>query len=331
MRMASNRLLRYHEFGDPAAVVRLETADREALPADSVRVRMLGAPINPADLNTIEGTYAFKPPLPAIPGGEGVGEVIEIGAEATGCRVGDWMLAPYGVGTWREEIVAPAEKLLPVSRDLPVDQVAMLKVNPATAMRMLLDFVELTPGEWVLQNAANSGVGRAVIQIARALGWRTVNVVRRPELVEELKAEGVDVVLVDGDDLPERVKAATAGAGIRLALNAVGGESALHLANSVAPGATIVTYGAMGRKPLRIPNGLLIFKDLRWRGFWVTHWYEKSRPAEHRGMLEQLSRWTAEGKLRFKVEQTFPLEKAAEAIARAKEGGRAGKILLRFD
>ena len=115
----------------------------------------------------------------------------------------------------------------------------------------------------MIQNAANSAAGRAVIQIAHELGFKTVNVVRRAELIDELRAEGGDVVLMDGEKLRDEVKAATSGAPIRLGLNAVGGESALHLANCLAFGGTLVSFGAMSMQPLKIPTGLLIFKDLR--------------------------------------------------------------------
>ena len=135
----------------------------------------------------------------------------------------------------------------------------MLKINPMTAWRLLHDYVDLKRDEWLIQNAANSAAGRAVIQIARELGYRTVNIVRREELVEELRIEGGDVVLIDGESLRDDVKEATSGGQIRLGLNAVGGDGALRLANTLAPGSTMVTYGAMSLQPLKIPNGLLIF------------------------------------------------------------------------
>ena len=245
-------------------------------------------------------------------------------------KTGSVVLLPHGLGTWREAVVVPEKDLIGIPADVPLEQAAMLKINPPTAWRMLHDFVALEPGGWVIQNAANSGVGRATIQIARALGLRTVNVVRRPELVDELRALGGDAVFVDGEDLKERVKEATGGAKILLALNSVGGESALNIANTLANGGTIVTFGAMGRQPVRIPNGLLIFKDLRWRGFWLTRWYQNASREDRDAMFASLVPLLRSGKLNSKIEKTYPLSQAKEAIARALAGRRDGKILFRM-
>jgi trans-2-enoyl-CoA reductase len=261
-----------HEFGTPAEVVRVENVEVPPLDAKSARVRVLASPINPADLNVLEGKYPIRPELPGVPGVEGVGVVEEIGEGVKALHVGDHVMLPHGVGAWREAaVIADAEeKLMVVPPEVPVEQAAMLRINPATALRMLRDFVTLSEGDFVIQNAANSAVGRLVIQIAKANGWRTINLVRRPELIDELRTLGGDVVLLDSDEVKDQIATATGGAPVKLALNCVGGESALRLANALAFGGTLVTFGAMSRQPLRIPNGLLIFKDLRWRGFWIT-------------------------------------------------------------
>ena len=320
----------YHEYGNPVETVRVEERDLPELQAGEVRIEVKAAPINPADLNTIEGKYPVRPALPAVPGIEGVGVVAEIGQGVSQLKTGSVVLLPHGLGTWREAVVVPEKDLIEIPADAPLEQAAMLKINPPTAWRMLHDFVTLKPGDWMIQNAANSGVGRATIQISQALGIRTVSVVRRPELVDELVAEGADAVLLEGDDLKERVKAATGGAKILLAFNSVGGESALNLANTLANGGTIVTFGAMSKQPLRIPNGLLIFKDLRWRGFWLTRWYQNAGREERDAMFASLVPLLLNGKLKSKIEKTYPLTQAKEAIARALEGKRDGKILFRM-
>ena len=326
--MPKVRAIVFHQYGAPVEVARVEEIEvPEPLP-DEARVRVLVAPINPADLNTIEGTYPIRPALPGVPGVEGVAVVESVGAEVEQVRIGDRVLLPHGFGAWRKAGVAKAGSLRVVPSDIAVEQAAMLKNNPATALRMLRDFEPLAPGDWVLQNAANSAVGRAVIQIAHASGLRTVNVVRRPELVAELKALGADAVLVDGEDLGGEISASTADATLRLALNAVGGESALRLANALAPGGTVVTYGAMSRKPLRIPNGLLIFQDLRWRGFWVSQWYRQASPEACETMFAELFALAQRGVIHAPVERIYPLEEASAALAHAAQSGRAGKILF---
>ena len=157
---------------------------------------------------------------------------------------------------------------------------------------------------------------------------RTLNVVRRAELIPELLAEGGDIVLLDDDDLGKNVRAALDGAALELALNAVGGESALRLAGALSPGGTLVTYGAMGRQPVRISNGLLIFQDLALRGFWVTRWYERSSAAQREALFAQLFDFAASGALRMPVARRYPLAEAAAAIAHAQAARRSGKILF---
>jgi mitochondrial enoyl-[acyl-carrier protein] reductase / trans-2-enoyl-CoA reductase len=206
----------------------------------------------------------------------------------------------------------------------------MLKINPMTAWRLLHDYVNLARGDWLIQNAANSAAGRAVIQIARELGYKTVNVVRRSELIGELRAEGGDVVLVDNENLRHEVEDAIGGPPIRLGLNAVGGESALRLANCLAQGSTLVTYGAMSLQPLKIPNGLLIFKDLRFRGIWINKWYDNATPAQRMEAFQHLFEMAKRGLLQTKVEKAYPLSEAKSAVAHAARGQRSGKIIFEF-
>jgi mitochondrial enoyl-[acyl-carrier protein] reductase / trans-2-enoyl-CoA reductase len=292
-----------------------------------VRVRF--APINPADINVLEGKYPIRPTLPGTPGVEGVGVVEEVGVGVSNFSAGATVLLPHGFGTWREAGNVPAADLVPVPVSVPLEQAAMLRINPATALLLMREFVDLQPGEWIIQNAANSAVGRCVIRLARHFGWRTVNVVRRAELVEELQSKGADVVLVDGEQIGAELKAATGGAPLRLALNAVGGESAVRLGSALAPGGVVVTYGAMARQPLRIPNGLLIFQDIAWRGFWVSRWYRNAAAGDAAAVLAELCALAASGVIATPVEAVYPLEEIAGAIEHAQRSGRSGKVILR--
>ena len=318
----------YETHGNPAEVLRIVELPWPTPVADEVVVKMIAAPINPADLNAIEGKYPVRPALPATPGMEGAGVVVELGSAVRNLAVGTLVILPHGLGTWREACAVTAEKLVVVPEGIEPIQAAMLKVNPITAWRMLHDFVSIQPGEWVIQNAANSAAGRAAIQIARECGYRTVNVVRRAELIEELKAEGGDVVLVDGENLRDEVAAATEQAPIRLALNAVGGENALHVAKTLASEGTMVTYGAMSLQPLCIPNGMLIFKNLRFTGFWVNKWHDAATPQQRAETFGPLFEMAQRGLLRAKVEKTYPLTEAKAALEHAAQNKRSGKILF---
>ena len=288
---------------------------------------MLAAPINPADLNVIEGPYGELPPLPATIGNEGCGEILAVGPGVENLRIGQKVL-PLAFGTWSRELILPAKNAIPLPDDIDIHQSAMLTVNPATAWRLLHDFASLQPGDWIAQNAANSGVGRAVIQLARHLGLRTLNVVRRPELLPELLALGGDVVVTDETDLRCEARQLCGGALPKLGLNAVGGSSALNIANALAPGSPHVTIGAMARQSLKIPNGLLIFQNLAFRGFWLRRWKENAPAAEIQSTYSTLADLLHRGILHTPIQQILPLSEVPAGLAAAMQDKRTGKILL---
>jgi mitochondrial enoyl-[acyl-carrier protein] reductase / trans-2-enoyl-CoA reductase len=320
----------YETHGNPADVLHVESRPWPTPALGEVIVKMRAAPINPADLNQIEGKYPVRAELPATPGFEGAGIVAEVGPNVTNVAVGALVILPHNVGTWRDAVAVKACELVVVPAGIKPVDAAMLKINPMTAWRLLHDYVDLACGDWLIQNAANSAAGRAVIQIARELGYKTVNVVRRSELIGELRAEGGDVVLVDSENLRHEVEDAIGSPPIRLGLNAVGGESALRLANCLAPGSTLVTYGAMSLQPLKIPNGLLIFKDLRFRGIWINKWYDNATPAQRMEAFQHLFEMATRGLLQTKVEKAYPLSEAKTAVAHAARSQRSGKIIFEF-
>jgi len=320
----------YETHGNPAGVLRVESRPWPTPAAGEVIVKMRAAPINPADLNQIEGKYPVRAELPATPGFEGAGIVVDVASDVKGLSNGALVILPHNTGTWRDAVAVKADELVVVPAGINAVHASMLKINPMTAWRLLHDYVDLARGDWLIQNAANSAAGRAVIQIAHELGYRTVNVVRRSELIGELREEGGDVVLVDSENLRREVEDAIAGPPVRLGLNAVGGESALRLANCLAPASTLVTYGAMSLQPLKIPNGLLIFKDLRFRGIWINKWYDNATPAQRMEAFQHLFEMAKRGLLQTKVEKAYPLSEAKTAVAHAARGQRSGKIIFEF-
>src|SRR6059058_5318824 len=321
----------YSAHGNPADVLRIETKPWPRPGPDEVVVAIQAAPINPADLNAIEGKYPGKREVPAIPGFEGSGIISEVGRNISNGSVGSLVILPHDIGTWREACAVNASDLVVVPPEIDPVQAAMLKINPLTAWQLLHGYVELKSGDWVIQNAANSAAGRAVIQIAHALGYKTVNVVRREELIDELRADGGDAVLIDSENLHDEVKNATGGAPIHLGLNAVGGESALRLMNCLAASGTLVTCGAMSLQPLKIPNGLLIFKDLRFRGIWINKWYDNATASERMETFQPLFDMARRGLLKTKIEKAYPLNEVKAAVAHAAQGKRNGKIVFEFE
>src|SRR5258708_38322754 len=196
-------------FGNPAEVLKVVDIPDVGAPAEGeVVIPLEASPINRSNLLRIWGRYGYRPNLPAIVGTEGVGRVVAVGSGVPHLKAGDRTLIPYPSAAWAERIKADARILRPLGAG-DVNQLAMLGINPATAWLLLTEYVTLPPGAWVIHNSANSGVGRALIGIAKSLGLKTVNVVRRDDVVAEIKAIGGDVVLVDGPDLAKRVAAET--------------------------------------------------------------------------------------------------------------------------
>src|SRR6478736_4185001 len=189
------------------------------------------SPINPNDLLVAQGIYPLRPTLPTVIGNEGVGRVLAVGRAVKNVKVGDRILAPLSGLTWRERMVISADGLFALPPNADPQQLAMLAINPPTAALLLSEFVDLKSGDWVVQNAANSGVGRWVIAFAKARGLKTVNIVRRPELVDELKAIGGDIVVVDAPDVAGRIRAAVGQDDLHLALDGVSGPATGVLAS----------------------------------------------------------------------------------------------------
>lgn len=313
----------------PDGKARFERIELPELGPSQVRVRMLAMPVHPADLNMIQGVYPVKPGSPPILGIEGVGEIEKTGIAVSHFKPGQWVVFPAVVGTWASVVHVDASALTAVPPGLPLEQAAMSVVNPTTAWRMLKDFVSLKPGDWVAQNVANSAVGRYVIRLARHWRLKTLNLVRRPELVEELKAEGATEVLVVGEgDLREQVQASTGGAPVQLGLNGAGGAYLRALTQVVSEGATLVTYGAMAREPFRLSNGDLIFRDLKARGFWVTRWFRSSTASSRQELFSEIFPLIRSGQLSSPVEARFPLEDVETALESAQREKRQGKILF---
>lgn len=323
-----SRFLQFLQTGDPEQVIELGERELRPLKPDEVRVAMRYAPVNPADLNFMEGTYARAAHPPAIPGHEGVGEVVEKGSDVTSLGIGDIVIPLLGTGCWAQHMTAEEQFFARLPSDIDLMQASMLRVNPVTAWRFLHGYVDLRPGDFVAQNAANSGVGRAIIQIARSLGIHTVNFVRREELISELKEIGADLVFLDDDEGIATARAALKGREPRLAGNAVGGDSAIRLMELLAPEGTLVTYGAMSRRSLKVPNKFLIFKNLNLAGLWVTRWFEQAGQNELFEVLHPLVDMISAGTLVTPVDHVFPMADCKAAMARAKQGGRAGKVIL---
>jgi trans-2-enoyl-CoA reductase len=326
--------LRIAEFGEPDEVVRVDEIDEPGPPGEGqVNVAVEFAPIHPSDLLMIRGGAGPRPTmpattgqLPAVLGTEGVGRVVRVGPRVQNVVTGDRVLTPFNYPSWAEVVTIPARGLFALPEEIDGPQLAALTINPMTAYVMLDEYVSLRPGEWVIQNVANSSVGRALIAIARTRGLRTVNVVRRAGLEADLTALGADVVIVDGADLGVRVRQATDNAAIRLGLDAVAGESTMSMASCLTRGGTLVSYGAMGASPCSIAARQLIVNDLTLRGFWLVSWMEHASVERMIKIQRDLLALLADGTMRTPVTEVVPLSDATAAMKHAMTG--KGKTVL---
>jgi NADPH:quinone reductase-like Zn-dependent oxidoreductase len=327
---AIKKAVQFSRTGNPPDVVELVDMETAPVGPGDVLIDVEAASINPSHLLTLSGGYGVQPELPAVPGAEGIGKIVEVGSEVSNVKPGDRVMIPPYTGTWRQQAVVPAERItvtFPAEGD--PKQMAMIMANPPTAWLLLKTVVDLEPGDWVIQNAANSAVGQYTMQLAKIYGLKTVNVVRRDGLDAIISGAGGDICAVDGPDLGERVKAATGGADIKLAIDAVAGEATQHLADCLADNAAIANYGLLSGDPCHLSPNDIIFRNISLKGVWLTKWLQgrDSTPESRATVYEELRGYIIEGRMRAEIEATYPLEQIKEAVAHAMRP-REGKVII---
>jgi mitochondrial enoyl-[acyl-carrier protein] reductase / trans-2-enoyl-CoA reductase len=318
------------DYGDPAKVLELREVPAPVAGDGQAVVDMEAAVVHVADAHTVLGADGFRKNLPRTPGYEGVGRVSSVGRDVKGVVVGMRVFAPIGAGTYREQIAVNAADLTPAPEGDPV-QIALLSLSPATAMLMLQDFVKLQPGDFVVQNAASSAVGRMVIQLANEMQVKVVNVVKSSVVIPELKEIGAGVVLLDTADLRDRVAAVTQSSPVRLALDAIGGGATARLAACLDENGIVVSYGAMSGEPCQIPADLLGARGIRLCGIHPARQLNKHKPEERNALYVRFGEMLKAGKLRGRLGATYPLEKAVDAIKQVLRDGdkRIGRVVIR--
>lgn len=308
----------YSKHGEPSDVLELHTHSISPPHSNLITLRTLAAPVNPSDVNQIQGRYANLPPFTdalstptpsAVPGNEGCFEVIAIGSSVKTVAKGDWVIPrAQGLGTWRTHLQVDEASVRRVEREgLSQTQVATVSVNPVTAWRLLKDFVDLEGG-WFLHNGANSSVGRTLLQLAKLWGLKNIAIVGdakgkgdKDELKRTLELLGATKVFTESEFRAREFKATVAqltnGQEVRLGLNCIGGGDRVSKMSSVlSPGGQLITYGNMSRGSMRLSAGSLIFRDLTYRGFWLSRW-SKTHPEEKEKTVGQLLDLMRDGKL----------------------------------
>ena len=315
-------------YGQPEDMVRcVEAPDVGAPAAGEVVFDVLAFPINPADVSMCRGSYRLRPTLPATPGAECIGRVSAVGAGVTHVRVGD-LVINLQRENWAQRRRVKGDDVIAIPAGIDVRQGAMLRINPPTAMLLLADIVALKPGDWIIQNVANSAVGRLVIRLARARGVRTMNVVRRESLFAELRALGADACVVDGPDLADTVRAQTGGAPIRLGLDAVSGRATARLSSCVGEGGVVCNYGSMSGEDPVMARSALTGSGQTLVGFILGRGLATRSLAQIRAIYADLGEQILKGVLSAPVEKVYPIEEIKAALAHAQQGERSGKILV---
>lgn len=315
------------DYGTPETVAQCVEAPDVGMPgAGEIVFDVLAFPINPADISFCRGNYRLHPPLPATPGAECVGRVASVGAGVGDIRAGDLVIHMQREN-WVQRRRIPAADAIPLPAGLDLKQAAMLRINPATALLLLEDHVVLQRGDWVIQDVANSAVGRHLIVLAKAKGARTVNVVRRDDVAGELTALGADAVVTDGPDLAQRVRTAVGGAPIRLGIDAVSGEACKRIAECVGDGGVVVNYGSMsGADP--VMSRAALSRGVRLVAFTLGDGLAK-RPREAvRALYAELAGQLRDGVLKAPIDATYAIDDIKAALAHAQRGGRNGKVLV---
>jgi NADPH:quinone reductase-like Zn-dependent oxidoreductase len=313
------------KYGKPEEGLRpVEIAEPGDPEPGQILIRVEYAPINDSDLLVASGLYAVQPKLPSVVGNEGAGKVLAVGDGAQNVNVGDRVVIPRGVFTWAEKVLAPAEEVIVLPAEIDPRQAAMLSINPPAAALLLEEFASLKPGDWIVQNAANSGVGRAVIVFAKQKRLRTINIVRRSELIQELREMGADIVLQAGPNTAAEANHATGGAPVCLALDGVGGDATGTLLEIVGWNAKIVCYAAPTRQPIKVNPLGLVAKHASIHPFFMYYPEYVPRIPEK---IRAAAALVASHQLRAPIAAVYPARRFEQALAHALAGG---KILLDF-
>src|SRR5262245_24722673 len=324
----------FDRFGEPAEVLELCDVPAPVPGPGQVRVRMKAAPINPSDLLVVRGQYGRLPTLPATPGLEGAVVVDAVGsgllAKLRGLKPGRRVAVLNGRGgNWQEQVVISAREAVPVHDDIPDEQIASFFVNPATALAMTRYVLKVPPRAWLLQTAAASALGQMIVRLAKHAGFRTINVVRRREQADELKKlAAVEIICSDTESIETRTREITGGAGVRYALDAVGGSMGLGALRSLGPGGRMLVYGTLSGEPIPLDPRLLMVGQKRIEGFWLSEWVKQQGVLTMLGLFRKINKLLSAKVLTTPVQAVIPIDRFQDAIRAAQTPGRNGKILL---
>lgn len=312
------------KFGDPADVLKLtDVAEPPAPGAGEVAVQVAYSPVNLHDLAFISGQLG-QPRLPLVPGNEGIAHVVSVGRQVDNVSVGGLVVLPLLAGAWRERLVIPSPGLFALP-DADILQLSMLGSNTPAAGLILSEYADLKEGDWVVQDAANGGVGRNIIALAKNRGFKTINFVRRESAISEVRAAGGDIALIDRPGAVDEIRGQIGDGRVLVAADSVGGSVASTMLELLAPGGTLVSYGNASGEPVHQDSPAVKEKKLTVAGLFVPAFDNLHKIVP---VIREAAPLVARGTLAAPVEAVYPLDDVLKAVAHAQRGG---KILLRVD
>lgn len=317
----------FEQPGKPTDILKLTDVPMPEPGPNEVRIRVIASPINPSDIMFVQNLYGIRPQLPSGAGFEGVGVVDALG-EGVSMQVG-MRVSFTSIGTWTEYAIAHQRTLIPVPDAITDEVAAQLFVNPFTAYALVQDS-GVPEGGWLMLTAAGSAFGKIVIQLCKMRGIQTIGTVRRDDLNDELKSLGLtEVVNTETENLPARIKQITDGNGVACVLDAVGGHTATEALKCLAKGGTMLIYGLLSLQDPSINAGLLIFRELTIKGFWLTDWMRRVDGPTRQEVAQNVINLLSSGEIKLPVEAIYSLDQIAEAVEHANQPGRWGKILVK--
>lgn len=321
----------FNQTGSAEDILEIKETDLPEVKTGQVRIKVKASPINPSDVLFIQGHYGLKPQFPDSPAGfEGAGEI-----DVIGTGIGDGTALAKGkrvcfatLGAWSECVVVPVYNLMPIPDNISFEEGAQLFINPFTAVAMIEE-AKLKTGDWLLLTAGFSSVNKIVVQIAKEQGIKTICTVRHEDQTSLLTELGATTVVnTKTASLGERVKQLTEKKGVNACFESVGGTLGTEALQCMGKDSTFIAYGQLSSQPCELNHSLLIFKNITIKGFWLSQWIQTAGILPKTRMAKEVYDMMKKGKIKLNVTQTFPLEKAAEAVKYNEQAGRVGKIIL---
>jgi NADPH:quinone reductase-like Zn-dependent oxidoreductase len=316
----------FEQSGLPKDVLQVKEMPLPEPGKGEVRIRVKTANINPSDIMFIRGMYGIQAKLPSSAGFEAAG-IIDKAGEGVEWQPGAQVIFS-AAGVWQEYVVIPTRGIFPKPAELSFEEACQAFVNPFTAYGML-DVAQLQSGEFLLLTAGASAFSKLVIQMAAKRGIRVLATVRQDEQIEGLMALGAEKVInTEKEKLQKAVMEHTGGKGVKAVFDAVGGTLAARALAALATGGTMYSYGLLSLEQMPVNNGLLIFKNLTIKGFWLTTWLESLDKAKRQQVFTEVFGGLGKHELKLDIEAVYSLDEILKAVAHFEKPGRKGKIIL---